>query len=72
MDRLEVGDRLLIVTDGVIEAADASGKRFGSGRLTAVAERCLAEQLPASEVVRRVAHAVIDFQGGTPGTTRRC
>jgi sigma-B regulation protein RsbU (phosphoserine phosphatase) len=30
--RVDVGDRLLLVTDGVLEAADASGRYFGASR----------------------------------------
>ncbi len=64
VDTMEPGDRLLIFTDGIVEAADGTGDRFGLGRLTDLAERCLAEQLPSPEVLRRLAHAVIDFQDG--------
>ncbi len=66
VDTMEPGDRLLIFTDGIVEAADPAGDRFGLVRLTDLAERCLAERLPPPEVLRRLAHAVIDFQGGKP------
>jgi serine phosphatase RsbU (regulator of sigma subunit) len=66
VDTMEPGDRLLIFTDGIVEAADATGDRFGIDRLTDLAERCLTEHLPSPEVLRRLAHAVIDFQGGRP------
>jgi phosphoserine phosphatase RsbU/P len=66
VDTMEPGDRLLLFTDGIVEAAGPTGDRFGVDRLTGLAEQYLAERLPPPEVLRRLAHAVIDFQGGTP------
>lgn len=36
--RLELGDRFIVVTDGVLEAPDPDGKLFGADRLTALLE----------------------------------
>jgi serine phosphatase RsbU (regulator of sigma subunit) len=55
---LEPGDRVLLISDGVTEAASPAGQQFGSERL----RRLIAEtsdQLP-TEVVRRIARAVVD------------
>jgi sigma-B regulation protein RsbU (phosphoserine phosphatase) len=65
-ETMEPGDQLLIFTDGVVDAADAHGDRFGVTRLTDLAEELMAEGLPGPEVLRRLTHTVIEFQGGTP------
>jgi len=56
--QLKPGDRLLLVTDGVTEAEDATGEFFGNDRL----ERCCREGFAAIE------QAVTDFRGETPLT----
>lgn len=37
--KLETGDRLLLFTDGIVEAADEAGQEFGLSRLAAALER---------------------------------
>jgi sigma-B regulation protein RsbU (phosphoserine phosphatase) len=56
--QLKPGDRLLLVTDGVTEAEDATGEFFGNERL----ESCCQEGLAAIET------AVTVFRGDTPLT----
>jgi phosphoserine phosphatase RsbU/P len=56
--RLKPGDRLLVVTDGVTEAEDASGEFFGTERL----EACSGGGFAAIE------QAVTAFRGDTPLT----
>ncbi|MGC2110119.1 MAG: SpoIIE family protein phosphatase [Candidatus Korobacteraceae bacterium] len=56
--RLKPGDRLLVVTDGVTEAEDASGEFFGTERL----EACSGGGFSAIE------EAVTAFRGDTPLT----
>jgi sigma-B regulation protein RsbU (phosphoserine phosphatase) len=63
---LEPGDRLLLYTDGVTEAFDRGGERFGLDRLTDLAQRGMNAPLPAPETLRRLAHTVLDHQGGRP------
>jgi sigma-B regulation protein RsbU (phosphoserine phosphatase) len=64
---LEVGDRLLLYTDGVTEARSrGDDDRFGVDRLVELAERCMAERLPAPETLRRLSRTVLAHQGGRP------
>ncbi len=64
---LEVGDRLLLYTDGVTEARSRGGDdRFGVSRLVDLAERCMAAELPAPETLRRLARTIIAHQAGRP------
>jgi serine phosphatase RsbU (regulator of sigma subunit) len=62
---LEPGDRLLLYTDGLVEARTATGTSFGVERLQDFLDRALASGLVGSEVVRRLAHAVVDHHGGS-------
>ncbi len=62
-EQLEPGDRLLLYTDGVVEARDHSGKAFGTDRLIDLAERNAVNDLPAPESLRRLSHALLEYQG---------
>jgi sigma-B regulation protein RsbU (phosphoserine phosphatase) len=63
-EHLEPGDRLLLYSDGVVEARDADGEEFGVDRLVELAERAATDRLPAPETLRRLAHAVREYRGG--------
>jgi hypothetical protein len=63
-EQLEPGDRVLMYTDGITEARDASGEFFGEQRLIELAERAAAAQLSAPETLRRLLDAVLDHQSG--------
>lgn len=64
---LQLGDRLLLYTDGVTEARSRdSDDRFGVDRLVQLTERCLAEELPAPETLRRLARTITAHQDGRP------
>jgi hypothetical protein len=65
-ETLMPGDRLLFYTDGVTEAYDLDGDRFGAARLTETTERCLAEGLPAPETLRRLAQTLLAHRDGRP------
>ncbi|WP_433727905.1 PP2C family protein-serine/threonine phosphatase [Actinoplanes sp. CA-051413] len=61
-EALEPGDRLLLHTDGIIEARSADGEQFGVERLTDFTAKALADQLPGPETMRRLVHAILDYQ----------
>jgi sigma-B regulation protein RsbU (phosphoserine phosphatase) len=63
---LEPDDRLLFYTDGVTEAHARDGERFGLTRLVDLIERHAGSGLPAPEILRRLAHAVVEHQAGAP------
>jgi serine phosphatase RsbU (regulator of sigma subunit) len=63
-EALEPGDRLVLYSDGVIEAMDAaSGERFGVDRLVEFIARAEAAGEPVPETMRRLGHAVVKHQG---------
>ena len=53
---LEQGDRLLLYTDGIVEARDASGEFFGQDALSDLL--CQTSGLPPSEVADRIIASV--------------
>lgn len=65
-ETLEPGDRLLLYSDGVVEARDARGEMFGVERLIDLTEKAALAKLPTPETLRTLSHRVIEFQGGPP------
>jgi serine phosphatase RsbU (regulator of sigma subunit) len=63
-ERLEPGDRLLLYTDGVIEARDSNGDFFGVARLVDLVTREGAAGRPAAETMRRLNLAILAHQEG--------
>ena len=64
---LAPGDRVVMYTDGVTEAANAEGEMYGEDRLYAVLD-ALPASLPASTIVERVLAELRGFLGDTePG-----
>jgi phosphoserine phosphatase RsbU/P len=61
-ESLEPGDKLLLYTDGVVEARTEAQEVFGLARLTEFVTRALADQLPAAETMRRLVHAILAHQ----------
>lgn len=64
-ERLEPGDRLLLHTDGVVEARDADGEFFGTQRLVDLVGREAAGERPVAETLRRLNLAILEHQEGS-------
>lgn len=62
-EQLEPGDRVLLYTDGVTEARDASGDLFGIDQLVNLVARTAGDH-PPPETMRRLMHAVEDHNDG--------
>ncbi len=63
-EQLEPGDRLLLYSDGIVEARDRHGGFFGEDRLVELTEHAAASELSAPETLRRLATAVMEHQEG--------
>jgi serine phosphatase RsbU (regulator of sigma subunit) len=63
-DQLEPGDRLLLYTDGIVEANSPDGEPFGLDRFTDFIVRREADGLTAPETLRRLVHTVLAHQNG--------
>ncbi|WP_372500046.1 PP2C family protein-serine/threonine phosphatase [Streptomyces sudanensis] len=57
-EQLQPGDRVVLYTDGIVEAGGAGGPRFGLERFTDLLVRHHADGLSVPETLRRVIHAV--------------
>jgi serine phosphatase RsbU (regulator of sigma subunit) len=57
---LQRGDRLLLLSDGVLEATDPDENEFGTDRLGEIIAATLAEK--PTEVVRRITGAVLEHR----------
>ncbi len=63
-ESLQPGDRLLVYTDGVVEARAADGEFFGLERLADLVARESTAELPVPETMRRLMHAILAHQHG--------
>ncbi|MEV4315675.1 PP2C family protein-serine/threonine phosphatase [Actinocrispum sp. NPDC049592] len=62
--QLQPGDRLLLYTDGIVEARDPAGRQFGLRRFTDFIIRREADGLSAPETLRRLMQTVLTYQNG--------
>lgn len=58
---LEPGDRLVLYTDGVVEAANQDGQIFGTERLTRL--KALSQDIPAAQLIDAIIQATNVFSG---------
>ena len=63
-ERLQPGDRVLLYTDGLVEARTATGEFFTADRLAEFLEREAADGRPTPETLRRLRHAILAHQKG--------
>lgn len=63
-EQLEPGDRLLLYTDGIIEAGGRQGQEFGMARFVDFIVRHCAARLPVPETLRRLIKDVLDHHDG--------
>ncbi|UNS99134.1 SpoIIE family protein phosphatase [Streptomyces tubbatahanensis] len=62
--QLEPGDRVLLHSDGVTDAHNQAGERFGEDRFTDFLIRTIAAGEPAPEALRRLINAILTHQEG--------
>ncbi|GAB2521283.1 PP2C family protein-serine/threonine phosphatase [Nocardiopsis aegyptia] len=63
-EQLEPGDRVVLYTDGMIEARDSQGREFGLNRFVDFVIRHDADRLPVPETLRRLIQAVMAYHSG--------
>lgn len=61
---LELGDRVLCFTDGLVEEHQVGGEQFGEEQLIEFTNRVLREHAPVRAVVRALSHALKLERGG--------
>ncbi|MGI5484666.1 PP2C family protein-serine/threonine phosphatase [Streptomyces lavendofoliae] len=59
-EQLQPGDRVVLYTDGIIEARDADGREFGLERFTDYLAHHHSDGLTVHETLRRLTHAVLE------------
>jgi sigma-B regulation protein RsbU (phosphoserine phosphatase) len=62
--QLEPGDTLVLYTDGITEARDASGTLFGTDRLSRFLLDGLGRGTPSPEVMRRLIMEIVSYEDG--------
>jgi acyl dehydratase len=63
-EQLEPGDRVVMFTDGVVEARSPHDEFFGEQRLVDLLTRNVAAGLPVAETLRRVVRSLLEHQQG--------
>ncbi|MFB4300758.1 PP2C family protein-serine/threonine phosphatase [Actinomadura sp. NTSP31] len=63
-EQLEPGDRLLLYTDGIVEARDPDKEEFGLVRFVDFIIRRNADGLPVPETLRRLIHSILQHHEG--------
>ena len=63
--KLEPGDTVVFLSDGIVDAVNAAGEQFGSERLAALFDEPLAAASSASSAVSAITAAVAAHEGET-------
>lgn len=66
---MEPGDVFVVLSDGVVDAADGSGERFGTDRVIDVLTRH--RDSPAAEIMSALRHALAHYTHGVPADDDR-
>jgi serine phosphatase RsbU (regulator of sigma subunit) len=61
---LEVGDTLVLYTDGITEARDTDGTLFGVDRLTEFVVEALHAGITPPEMMRQLIHTIVSYENG--------
>ncbi|TDQ55486.1 PP2C family protein-serine/threonine phosphatase [Actinorugispora endophytica] len=64
-ERLQPGDRVVLYTDGILEARDSLGREFGLERFTDFLIRHHTDDLPVPETLRRLSRRVMAYHHGS-------
>jgi phosphoserine phosphatase RsbU/P len=62
--RLEPGDHVILVTDGVVESQNTAGEEFGEERMRRLLQE--SASCPAAQILRRLQEAISTFSAKTP------
>ncbi|TYK49026.1 PP2C family protein-serine/threonine phosphatase [Actinomadura decatromicini] len=63
-EQLEPGDRVILYSDGIVEARDPHKKEFGLERFVDFIIRREADGLPVPETLRRLIHSILQHHSG--------
>ncbi|MET9342648.1 PP2C family protein-serine/threonine phosphatase [Nonomuraea sp. NPDC003804] len=63
-EQLEPGDRILLYTDGIVEAGAREGREFGLTRFVDFIIRHTASDLPVPETLRRLIKSILAYRNG--------
>lgn len=63
---LTLGDRVLLVTDGIAESSSPQGAMFGRDSLATLLQACA--ELPSGEAIKLIEQSVIEHRQGEPST----
>jgi serine phosphatase RsbU (regulator of sigma subunit) len=63
-EALEPGDKVVLYTDGLVEARSADGEFFGIDRLVDLIRRAAVAENPPPETLRQLVHAILAHQSG--------
>ncbi|OLT31790.1 stage II sporulation protein E [Actinomadura sp. CNU-125] len=63
-EQLQPGDRVLLYTDGIVEARDPDKREFGLVRFVDFIIRHSADGLPVPETLRRLIHSILEHHEG--------